>query len=181
MFLALEFVKIKIARVFSFLHFILSLTVATRTTLLEQGIVLTGRSIAGFTMEQLAQLPTATAFSLKDPEKAARRKKRAAANKQKSSTKKATLAKTTARRQAPVEVECCAPDEEVEGGWPPGWLRRKFERKSGATAGSFDRYWYSPKTGKKFRSMTEIKRFLLLVKQGKGDEDAAWLLFKRGK
>ena len=81
-------------------------------------------------------------------------------------------------RKSAKEVECCPPTEPLEGGWPPGWIRKKFERLSGATKGSTDRYWYSPKTNKKFRSMTEIKRFLPILNSKNGDEDAAWKEFK---
>merc|ERR1712226_1511583 len=29
--------------------------------------------------------------------------------------------------------------------WPTGWLKRIYKRQSGASAGHYDSYWYSPK------------------------------------
>lgn len=81
--------------------------------------------------------------------------------------------KTTAK-----EVESGPPTEPLEGGWPAGWIRRTFERQSGGTKGSTDKYWYSPMTNKKFRSMAEIKRFFVHLKACRGDEEAAWMVFK---
>mmetsp|Transcript_28945 Transcript_28945/g.69880 ORF Transcript_28945/g.69880 Transcript_28945/m.69880 type:complete len:453 (-) Transcript_28945:852-2210(-) len=49
------------------------------------------------------------------------------------------------------------PTEELEGGWPEGWVKRVFERASGATKGSTDKYWYSPINGVKLRSIVEGK------------------------
>lgn len=49
------------------------------------------------------------------------------------------------------------PTEDLEGGWPEGWVRRVFERASGATKGTTDKYWYSPIDGIKLRSIVEGK------------------------
>ncbi|XP_063792178.1 methyl-CpG-binding domain protein 1 isoform X2 [Pseudophryne corroboree] len=46
--------------------------------------------------------------------------------------------------------------------WPilgPGWMRRTVTRKSGASCGQSDTYYQSP-TGKRFRSKTEMWKFL---------------------
>lgn len=76
------------------------------------------------------------------------------------------------------EVYVGPPTEPLEGGWPPGWIKQIVERQNGASAGHTDRYWYSPQTNKKFRSMVEIKRFLAHLSECGGDEGAAWIRFK---
>jgi len=58
-------------------------------------------------------------------------------------------------------------DEELEGGWPKGWVKKVFARKKGTTK---DRYWYTPNQKYKLRSMVEVKRFLAAVTKTKGDE-----------
>jgi Methyl-CpG binding domain len=97
--------------------------------------------------------------------------------------------KTTTKRHAPTvattvgppppnpgEIYRGPPTEDLTGGWPPGWIRTEVQRKSGDHR---DRYWYSP-GGKKFRSMREVERFFKALKKVKGDENAAWTIF-RGK
>jgi hypothetical protein len=58
------------------------------------------------------------------------------------------------------EIWCGAPDDELEGGWPPGWTKRTFERASGKSKGSTDSYWYAPEGGRRLRSMVEVRRHL---------------------
>lgn len=63
-----------------------------------------------------------------------------------------------------------------------GWTVEEVTRKGGKTAGTKDKYWYSP-AGKKFRSKAEIGRFkdalaTLAGTDEEGDEDKAWKLFK---
>jgi hypothetical protein len=82
------------------------------------------------------------------------------------------------KREAPVEVFMGEPDEPIDGGWPKGWIKRTFERQGGSSKGHTDRYWYSPVTNKKFRSMVEIKRFMAALQSCSGDEDQAWRMFK---
>ena len=65
-----------------------------------------------------------------------------------------------------------------------GWTLEEVTRKGGKTAGTKDKYWYSP-AGKKFRSRAEIGRFkdalaTLVGTDEEGDEDKAWKLFKGG-
>ncbi|XP_010535494.1 PREDICTED: methyl-CpG-binding domain-containing protein 6 [Tarenaya hassleriana] len=43
---------------------------------------------------------------------------------------------------------------------PPDWRVEDRVRTSGATAGSVDRYYYEPVTGRKFRSKTEVLYYL---------------------
>eukprot|EP00542_Grammatophora_oceanica_P015950 CAMPEP_0194036044 /NCGR_PEP_ID=MMETSP0009_2-20130614/8436_1 /TAXON_ID=210454 /ORGANISM="Grammatophora oceanica, Strain CCMP 410" /LENGTH=539 /DNA_ID=CAMNT_0038677639 /DNA_START=225 /DNA_END=1841 /DNA_ORIENTATION=- len=66
------------------------------------------------------------------------------------------------------------PDEKIEGGWPPGWTKKIFRRMNGATKGSTDRYWYTPVTQRKLRSMKEVARFMGHLRDNGGDEQAAW-------
>lgn len=84
-------------------------------------------------------------------------------------------------KPAAAEVWSGPPDDKLEGGWPEGWVKKKIERSGGATKGRLDPYWYSPLTAKKFRSMTEVRRFLALLGETSGDENAAWNLFKNKK
>lgn len=63
-----------------------------------------------------------------------------------------------------------------------GWRLEKRRREHGTMAGYVDNYWFSPKTGKLFRSRSEIQRFLKALKAvGGKDEDKAWELLKKGK
>ncbi|XP_010541402.1 PREDICTED: methyl-CpG-binding domain-containing protein 5-like isoform X2 [Tarenaya hassleriana] len=43
---------------------------------------------------------------------------------------------------------------------PPGWRVEDRVRTSGATAGSVDKYYHEPGTGRKFRSKTEVMYYL---------------------
>lgn len=76
------------------------------------------------------------------------------ATKRKPVQKKASAVKRP-RRSAPEPVWEGSPTESLEGGWPLGWKKKIFERKSGATKGGTDRYWYSPIKSFKLRSMVE--------------------------
>lgn len=75
---------------------------------------------------------------------------------------KITLLSSVAKvRPGPAkEVWSGVPDDDLEGGWPAGWIKKTFQRASGASVGSFDSYWYPPGGGKKLRSMVEVRRFL---------------------
>ena len=75
------------------------------------------------------------------------------------------------------EVYRGPPTEDIDGGWPPGWIRTEIQRQSGTYAGFTDRYWFSP-GGKKFRSMIEIRKFFIALSQYGGDEEEAWKVFK---
>lgn len=66
-----------------------------------------------------------------------------------------------------------APTEDLDGGWPEGWIKKIFERKSGKTKGGTDRYWFSPDQNYKLRSMIEVKKFMKALEQTNGDEVAA--------
>jgi hypothetical protein len=65
------------------------------------------------------------------------------------------------------------PDEPCKGGWPKGWIKRVFQRKNGASKGHTDRYWYSPISSFKLRSMVEVHKFMTALKAAKGDEATA--------
>jgi hypothetical protein len=111
------------------------------------------------------------------------RKKKAttkAPNKKKAAKSKKEQTETHEKKEPAKEVSSGPPDEPLEGGWPDGWTKRVFERQSGSTKGTKDRYWYSP-ANKKFRSMNEVKRFLAALKTCKGDEGEAWNVFKKTK
>merc|ERR1711957_1018363 len=48
---------------------------------------------------------------------------------------------------------------------PPGWLIESVKRKNAKVGRNFDRYWYSPFTNQRFRSVKEVTRFLDILKQ----------------
>ena len=65
---------------------------------------------------------------------------------------------------------------------PDGWILHIHKRpKDDHGKIQFDRYWYTPKTGKKMRSKLEVQRFLGCLDAANGDEDNAWSLFKGRK
>jgi len=76
------------------------------------------------------------------------------------------------------EVWSGGPDDDLEGGWPEGWTKKKFERARGVSKGRPDSFWFSPVEKKKFRSMNEVRRFLKELEKSEGDEEKAWKLFK---
>ena len=63
---------------------------------------------------------------------------------------------------------------------PDGWLVKLFKRTSGATAGSTDKYFYSPDNEIKFRSMKGCKQFIDILDEPDvdGDEAAALKEYK---
>jgi len=79
-----------------------------------------------------------------------------------------------AGRPAAKEIWSGAPTEQIEGGWPPGWTKKVFQRQSGDSKGGTDRYWYTPKHQLKLRSMAEIQRFMKALIQCEGDEVMAY-------
>ena len=52
---------------------------------------------------------------------------------------------------------------------PPGWTIKVTTRKSGASAGGTDRYFYEPVTNKRFRSIPEVRRYLQKEAQKDGE------------
>lgn len=56
------------------------------------------------------------------------------------------------------------PDDELQGGWPPGWHKETQIRASGDSKGTLDSYWYTPPDAKgkrkKLRSMVEVRKYL---------------------
>ena len=63
---------------------------------------------------------------------------------------------------------------------PEGWTTKKFQRTGGKTAGSSDKYWYSPDQDIKFRSMKGCKQFVAILKElgVDGNENSALKLYK---
>ena len=80
----------------------------------------------------------------------------------------------------PEEVFRGPPNDDMEGGWPSGWIKTEVIRKSGQYAGARDRYWHSP-GGKKMRSLVEVKKFMALLAEANNDETIAWKAFKTSK
>jgi hypothetical protein len=84
-----------------------------------------------------------------------------------------------ARRRIPktpaLEVECVPASDPVLAGL--GWVRKAFKRNSNPK--HIDRYWVTPKKGKKLRSMAEVTNFLEYLRETRGDEDEAYRILKR--
>jgi hypothetical protein len=89
--------------------------------------------------------------------------------------------RATPKKRQPNETYYGPPDDPIEGGWPAGWKKSVVQRQSGATAGTQDRYWYTPNLEYKLRSMKEVKRFMAALAAAKGDEKEAWGAFKHKK
>ena len=94
------------------------------------------------------------------------------------SAKKKTASLASSAKEENVAIWTGPPDDVLEGGWPPGWIKKKIGRKSG---GRRDPYWFSPITQKKLRSLPEVKRFMDALQKSNGDEDEAWAIFKGKK
>lgn len=84
-----------------------------------------------------------------------------------------------ARRRVPktpaLEVECIPATDPILAGL--GWVRKAFKRNSNPK--HIDRYWVTPKKGKKLRSMAEVTHFLEYLRETRGDEDEAYRILKR--
>jgi len=59
----------------------------------------------------------------------------------------------------------------------PGWIHQKKIRLCGVQKRYLDPYYYSPETGKKFDSLVQVKKFLMLLETTHGDEDRAYALW----
>jgi hypothetical protein len=62
--------------------------------------------------------------------------------------------------------------------WNKGWMKRAFMRRSGASVGSIDRYWYTPQKQYKLRSLKEVERFVRLCAENNNDEVLAFKKIK---
>ena len=142
-------------------------------------IMIHGELTSKFTADELDNMPTAQAYTPQDAVSKSEAKAKQPMKRKPIGTKEVILPKNvTEKKSITNEVWMGVPDDPLEGGWPEGWIKRKFERKGGLSKGGLDRYWYSPQTKKKFRSMVEIKKFMFSLTQTNGDEEKAWLLFK---
>ena len=74
------------------------------------------------------------------------------------------------RAEPPQPVWVGPPDESLDGGWPVGWIKKVYARKTGSHK---DRYWYTPKENIKLRSMVQVKLFLQHLKSTNGNENEA--------
>jgi len=135
----------------------------------------------GVTSQGVTSEPTSKSSANGTDEKSNKKRKSSAVKKsdvKEAKVKKIKSPPSTKKRQvstpASKEIECiAAPEVELHG---LGWIRRKFSRR--LEPSHHDRYWYSPKTEKRLRSMNEVRRFLECMKETDGDEDAAYEMFK---
>jgi hypothetical protein len=91
--------------------------------------------------------------------------------KSKPNTTTTSSSTTTTDRNGPICIG--PPDEKIDGGWPPGWIRTMYQRKSGVSKSRMDRYWISPQQQLRFRSIIDVKRFLIVLQECEGDETLA--------
>jgi hypothetical protein len=61
---------------------------------------------------------------------------------------------------------------------PTGWTRILVRRKNGNYIGKDDPYYFSPIQSYKFRSLFQVKRFLVCLEEAGGDEVAAYVNFR---
>eukprot|EP00537_Pseudo-nitzschia_pungens_P006646 CAMPEP_0172366374 /NCGR_PEP_ID=MMETSP1060-20121228/14796_1 /TAXON_ID=37318 /ORGANISM="Pseudo-nitzschia pungens, Strain cf. cingulata" /LENGTH=546 /DNA_ID=CAMNT_0013090199 /DNA_START=93 /DNA_END=1733 /DNA_ORIENTATION=- len=74
----------------------------------------------------------------------------------------------------PVVSTLSPPDDDLKmGDWPSGWTKIARQRNRGKTTGRLDFYWISPLRRYPFRSLAEVRRFLLALEVSDGDEATA--------
>ena len=63
---------------------------------------------------------------------------------------------------------------------PDGWIRKTYKRASGTTAGTTDKYFYTPQENIRFRTMKSCRTFLQLLGEPgiNGSENDAFKLYK---
>jgi Methyl-CpG binding domain len=93
--------------------------------------------------------------------------------KKRSSPSKGPVVAAKLLSEHPAEKDYLRPE-----GWPPGWITKVFERQSGATRGTRDRYWYSPIRQCKLRSLVEVRRFLDILETNHGDEEVSFQILR---
>ncbi|KAI5576136.1 hypothetical protein BDE02_09G024400 [Populus trichocarpa] len=76
----------------------------------------------------------------------------------------------------PVRAKRRSSETTIETSWlPPGWVVEDRIRTSGATAGTVDKYYIDPASGRKFRSKKDVQYYLetgTLKKKGKLTENS---------
>ncbi|KAJ6345142.1 hypothetical protein OIU78_007924 [Salix suchowensis] len=76
----------------------------------------------------------------------------------------------------PVRAKRRSSETVIDTNWlPPGWVVEDRVRSSGATAGTVDKYYIDPASGRKFRSRKEVQYYLetgTLKKRGKLTENS---------
>jgi len=88
------------------------------------------------------------------------------------STKKKSITTGSSFNSASANlVETITAPEPVLAGL--GWIRNTYKRKTDPN--HYDKYWFTPKTGKKLRSFPEVHRFLECLKKVDGDEEKAYI------
>jgi len=112
------------------------------------------------------------ALGKKKPEKRKPDKKKA--DKKKVDGKKAPRERNLTPKPKPfIKYDTVGPAPNM----PNGWILKTVKRTGGKTRGRSDRYWFSPKTEKRFRSIAEVHRFLSALNDvGGEDENEAWNL-----
>lgn len=98
-----------------------------------------------------------------------------------SPTKKKVATKRAPKKSSPMTYEG-VPQTALPDGqpWPAGWKERRFQRLSGSTKGTEDKYYYAPKNEEKFRSIAEVTRYIKALNETK-DEAVALSRAKGGK
>ncbi|CAK7331540.1 unnamed protein product [Dovyalis caffra] len=76
----------------------------------------------------------------------------------------------------PVRAKRRSSETAIDMSWlPPGWVVEDRVRTSGATAGTIDKYYIDPASGRKFRSKKDVQYYLdtgTLKKKGKVTENS---------
>jgi hypothetical protein len=84
------------------------------------------------------------------------------------------------RRKRNPQVWEGVPDDPVafDIDWSTGWVKRGFERTSGARKSFIDYYWYTPERKYKLRSLKEVERFVNFYHANDQDEEVAHRLLR---
>jgi len=125
--------------------------------------VVTGSSPENFTNAKLQEMPVLFSFELnsKSSLETARKK-----NKRWQSS---SLGQKVAKKTGVIERE--VPSDEFPAGWVVQYIRRSDRNR-------VDRYWFSPKTRKRFRSKVGVNLFLATLPTVGDDEDKAFIAIK---
>jgi hypothetical protein len=77
-------------------------------------------------------------------------------------------------RKPRLVLSICSPFEDLEDyDWLDNWIRIEVIRQEGATAGTIDRYFYSP-GGRRVRSLIKANIYNRVLIETNGDEEVAF-------
>lgn len=132
-----------------------------------------------FKKKLLAKKTVKKAEAIKKEQAAATAAARKAASKQKPVKKGQKVKHESGAKGDRVKSELTyegIPQKPFPGGWPPGWIERRYKRQGGQTKGSDDSYFFAPPPNEKhkLRSVKEVQRYIFALNKSGGDAAVAW-------